>query len=263
MMDELDVSSLHIWYLSEKEALENSRIKINAVAENNERFAPTEEINKKYPPEEWFMEAGHPPVKAWCTIQKMAYEKGLIKETIIGNCKVMFFDVWNVVSIYEAELKRYLMTNCINFYNLKELTLKDFDAIKKLFKEVFMAPPWNDDWSDENQLNEYLLDLMEVRTSLVYGLYVKEVLTGVSIGNIRHWWGGTEYHIEELFIKTSEQGKGLGTKFVDMIEAAIPAKGAKQIFLQTETTVPAYEFYKKRGFDELKTHVSFFKELEK
>lgn len=34
MMDELDVSSLHTWYLSEKEALENSRIKINAVAEN-------------------------------------------------------------------------------------------------------------------------------------------------------------------------------------------------------------------------------------
>ena len=69
------------------------------------QFAPTEEINRLYPPEEWFMEAGHPPVKAWYTIQKMAYEKGLIKESKIGECKAMFFDIWDVISIYENELK--------------------------------------------------------------------------------------------------------------------------------------------------------------
>lgn len=71
----------------------------------SERFAPTEEINKVYPPDQWFMEAGHPPVKAWYTIQKMAYEKGLIKEAQIGSCKAMFLDIWSVVSIYENELK--------------------------------------------------------------------------------------------------------------------------------------------------------------
>lgn len=145
---------------------------------------------------------------------------------------------------------------------LKELSLNDFEEIKKLFRDVFMAPPWNDDWSDDNQLNEYLRDLMEVRTPLCYGFYVDSLLTGVSIGSIRHWWGGTEYHIEELFIKTSEQGKGYGTEFFNMIEKDIPSKGATQIFLQTETTVPAYKFYKNRGFNELNTHVSFFKDLK-
>ena len=70
-----------------------------------QRFAPTEEINKIYPPSEWFMEAGHPPVKAWYTIQKKAFEKGLIKEMQIGSCKAMFFDILSVVSIYENELK--------------------------------------------------------------------------------------------------------------------------------------------------------------
>lgn len=72
----------------------------------NDRFAPTEEINKIYPPSEWFMEAGHPPIKAWYTIQKMAYEKGLIKEARIGECKAMFFDIWSVVSIYKEELEK-------------------------------------------------------------------------------------------------------------------------------------------------------------
>ena len=72
----------------------------------NKLYEPTEEINKTYPPEEWFMEAGHPPVKAWYTIQQMAYEKGLIKEAMVGNCKIMFFDIWDVVSLYENELKK-------------------------------------------------------------------------------------------------------------------------------------------------------------
>lgn len=146
---------------------------------------------------------------------------------------------------------------------LKELSLDDFEEIKKLFKEVFMAPPWNDDWSDDNQLNEYLHDLMEVRTPLCYGLYVDDILTGVSIGNIRHWCGGTEYFIEELFVKISEQGKGYGAEFLRLIENELPSKGVIQIFLQTETTVPAYKFYKNRGFTELKNHVSFFKDLKK
>ena len=72
----------------------------------NKMFEPTEEINKKYPPEEWFMEAGHPPVKAWYKIQDMAYNKNLIKEAYIGDCKVMFFDILSVVSLYEKELKQ-------------------------------------------------------------------------------------------------------------------------------------------------------------
>lgn len=72
----------------------------------NRLSRPSAEINKIYPPDEWFMEAGHPPVKAWYTIQKMAYERGLIKELYIGTCKAMFFDIWDVVSIYEDELKR-------------------------------------------------------------------------------------------------------------------------------------------------------------
>ncbi len=71
----------------------------------NKCFAPTEEINRIYPPDCWFMEAGHPPVKAWYRIQDMAYEKGLIREVYIGDCKAMYFDIWSVVSLYENELR--------------------------------------------------------------------------------------------------------------------------------------------------------------
>ena len=72
----------------------------------NAQFAPTDEINRIYPPEEWLCEAGHPPVKAWYKIQDTAYNKGLIKEASIGSCKAMFFDIWQVVSLYENELRK-------------------------------------------------------------------------------------------------------------------------------------------------------------
>ena len=68
--------------------------------------APSTIINEKYPPDKWLMEAGHPPVKAWYRIQDMAYSRDLIKETYIGSCKVMFFDIYDVVSIYRDELLR-------------------------------------------------------------------------------------------------------------------------------------------------------------
>ena len=69
-------------------------------------FAPTEEISLHYPASEWLMEAGHPPVKAWYRIQEMAYNRNLIREDYIGSCKVMYFKIWDVVGLYEQELRK-------------------------------------------------------------------------------------------------------------------------------------------------------------
>ena len=60
-------------------------------------FAPSEEVSRIYPPDQWFIETGEPPVKPWYTIQDMAYRKGLIKEGYIGKCKYMFFGILDVV----------------------------------------------------------------------------------------------------------------------------------------------------------------------
>jgi len=48
---------------------------------------------------------GEPPVKPWYTIKKMAFDRGVIKEGLIGKCNCMFFDIWDVVGLYQIELK--------------------------------------------------------------------------------------------------------------------------------------------------------------
>ena len=143
----------------------------------------------------------------------------------------------------------------------RQLGPEDLGIIRELFVGVFTSEPWNDDWSDEEQLRSYLWDLVGQNTSLTYGLFEDGVLAALSMGHIRHWYTGTEYYIDELCVRKSQQGIGLGTLFLRKIEQAIGEIGLSQIFLQTEKTVPAYDFYRKNGFIELKDHVSFAKRI--
>ena len=63
---------------------------------------------------------------------------------------------------------------------LKELNRNDLPEIMNLFRETFTGPPWNEDWQNE-QLEDYLRDLTEVRTPVILGMYADDILTGVSI----------------------------------------------------------------------------------
>lgn len=68
-------------------------------------FEPGEAAKQKYPPSEWFIEAGHPPVLAWYKVQDEAMQRGLIRETYINACRVWFMDIKEVISIYENKIK--------------------------------------------------------------------------------------------------------------------------------------------------------------
>lgn len=83
--------------------------------EINDIFEPSEKVCNKYPSDEWLIECGELPVKPWYTIQDMAYQKGIIKDGYIGECKYMFFDIWDVVSLYRKELE----TNPFRLYGLE------------------------------------------------------------------------------------------------------------------------------------------------
>ncbi len=146
---------------------------------------------------------------------------------------------------------------------LRELNMDHINEIKEFFFQVFTKEPWLDDWSDDDQLHSYILDLIGNHNSLVLALFEKGNMVGLSMGGIRHWYSGTEYYINELCVKTEEQGRGLGSKFLQGIETFIMQRGMKQIFLQTERNVPAYSFYKKNGYYELENHVSLAKQLGK
>ena len=148
----------------------------------------------------------------------------------------------------------------------KELTFRrlspdDIEAVKELFSSVFCGEPWYDDWSDEEQLDLYIKDLMCQSYSVTYGLFDGQELIGLSLGYIKHWYSGTEYIIDEFCIRTGRQGEGLGTYFMSQIENDLKKMDLHVIYLQTNREVPAFDFYKKIGFIEVEDIVALYKEF--
>ena len=145
------------------------------------------------------------------------------------------------------------------FINLEESHLKE---IANLYQRAFMGEPWNDDWSDITQLEEYIKDVSCYFAGINYGLVKNGKLVAVSLGSVRHWWEGTNYNIEEFCVDPVEQGNGLGTNFLEMIEEDIKKQGFAGIFLQTDEDKPSYRFYTKNNFKTLPVHVSLYKNVQ-
>lgn len=145
---------------------------------------------------------------------------------------------------------------------IEKLSSENHEEIKSLFREIFMNEPWNDDWSNDNQPTEYILDLTANRNSLSFGLYTDNQLIGFSLGSIMHWCSGTEYYIYEFAIKKDFQNCGYRSSFLKEIEKHVKEIGVNHIYLQTDNDVPAFQFYQKNGFEVLEKHMSLVKMFE-
>ncbi|MGO0039864.1 GNAT family N-acetyltransferase [Streptococcus suis] len=144
---------------------------------------------------------------------------------------------------------------------LKELSSSDMEMVKQLFLSVFSQEPWNDDWSDEEQLDRYLGDLLSHPRGLCFGLIDQDMLIALSLGHIRYWYEGTEYRIEELCISRDYQGRGIGQDFLKRIEEQLIERRIVHILLQTERNLPAFTFYEKCGFRALEDDVTMVKKV--
>ncbi|MCR5002274.1 MAG: GNAT family N-acetyltransferase [Lachnospiraceae bacterium] len=129
----------------------------------------------------------------------------------------------------------------------------------QLYKSAFYGEPWNDDWSDEEQLTEYVKEKSGGYHAINYGLIIDGRLAAISLGQITHWWEGTNYVLDELCVSPDRQGTGIGSHFMDLIEEDLKKRNVKGIFLQTDSDKPAYRFYQKNGFKDISKHVSLFK----
>lgn len=130
-----------------------------------------------------------------------------------------------------------------------------------LYREAFSGEPWNDDWSDNEQLKKYMKDISGAYGALNYGLLMDGKLVCMSVGRINHWWEGTNYNIDELCVAPGFQSQGLGSRFLALIEKDIRKKGLAGIFLQTDNDKPSYHFYQKNGFTDLDAHISLYKSV--
>ncbi len=130
-----------------------------------------------------------------------------------------------------------------------------------VYKRAYAKDPRQDDWEDTKQLEEYIKNVLVSQEQLNFGLLSDGNLIAVSLGNLRHWYGGSNYNIEEFCVDPKFQRQGIGSRFLQIIEAEIEKRGIAGIYLQAERDKPAYDFLKKNTFNDVENQVGLYKAL--
>lgn len=78
-------------------------------------FTPPEAALRRYPAEEWLVEAGAPPVKAWHVIWARAEALGYVRRGRVGAAESALFRLADVVGLYREALR----TDALGLYGLR------------------------------------------------------------------------------------------------------------------------------------------------
>lgn len=144
----------------------------------------------------------------------------------------------------------------------KSLTEESVD----LFIDVFSKPPWNDCFESKEPVIHFFRAFIELPNFKGYQLYDENNrVIGVSIGFIKPWLKNDElryeYFLDQYCIDHTLQGRGLGAYFMREIEKRLKQENINDIILNTGLSSPAYKFYLKLGFQDMKEYGFLSKEL--
>lgn len=141
----------------------------------------------------------------------------------------------------------------MSHYSISELQSKDIEECVELFVDTFSQEPWNDTFDSNEQVYCYLNDFLANNYFVGYVLRFDTEIIALSIGFKKPWIvgskGGIEYYIDQFCVKTEYQGRGVGTRFIELIEEDLKDKGMNAMILNTEKGYPSEDFYRKKGFD--------------
>ena len=137
----------------------------------------------------------------------------------------------------------------------------DCAAIAAVIGDAFSGPPWNEDWSDEARLLQYVGEGLAGSNALAFALADGTELAAVVMGHVRHWHNRVEYIIEDVAVRRAQQSRGLGTALLTQALAAARALGVDEAGLRTRRDAAAYEFYQKLGFSEQEKDVYLAKKI--
>ena len=142
----------------------------------------------------------------------------------------------------------------------KLLEEKELIKCTETFINVFNDEPWNDEWTF-TKAQKYLLDFYNAPGFLgVIALDNKEVI-GFIFGVQRTWWSGNEFYIHEMCVESQHQNKGIGKSLLDHLIKLL-GNDISNITLLTDRGIPAEDFYKKNGFEEIERLIFLSKNIE-
>ncbi|MEM9949541.1 MAG: GNAT family N-acetyltransferase [Cyanobacteria bacterium P01_D01_bin.36] len=116
-----------------------------------------------------------------------------------------------------------------------------------LFVSVFSNPPWNETWDQEIALKR-LKDYYSILGSYGIVATAEDKVFGFAIGYAEAWYEDKHFYLKEMYVQSTCQRSGIGTKTMDVLHQDLVSKGVSMIYLLTMRDSPAAAFYEKCGF---------------
>ncbi len=157
------------------------------------------------------------------------------------------------------------MNNNITNYFIDVFSKDDIEIASNIFVDVYNNNPFNYTWIKVSDVKRYFEHLCGNNKFLAFTLVEKNTKqpVGFCIGMIDDFFGSSNYKITEIFLKQNISGNGLGSAFLQAIENELSKNNFDAVLLETSSTLPAYNFYKKNQYIELEDIVKFAKTLKK
>ena len=142
---------------------------------------------------------------------------------------------------------------------IRRMEKEDIESCTELFIQAFAREPWKEN-HEALTVRTYYKNFMENPAFIGYVAEIGGKILAVCIGMSKPWMKGIEYYLDLLCVDWRWQGKGIGSLFLEKVQQELEKDGIHGVLLSTERTYPAYEFYKKNGFQEIEGIVLMGKE---
>lgn len=131
---------------------------------------------------------------------------------------------------------------------IQYIVKEDLQEIRDLFIIEFNKEPWNDKW-EESRAYHRLNDLYQHPRFVGLVCVLEERIVGVAMGYLEYWYEGYHYNLKEIFIDTTVQGKGIGSKLLSALEEDLKDRDVRSIELMTLNAQKTLKFYEKNKYE--------------
>ncbi len=120
----------------------------------------------------------------------------------------------------------------------------------QIFYDVFTTGEFNYEWLEYENVVRYFTDLYNTPGFAGY-VYVDggEILGGC-LGAVSDYFLVAQYEIKEIFVAKQHARRGVGSRLLAEVEADLQKRGVGYIFLLTDKSINAYNFYQKNNYME-------------
>lgn len=137
--------------------------------------------------------------------------------------------------------------------------LEEVQACAKVYINAYQTEPWNEEY-EMSEVEKYISSYLNSDTKVCFALQDGDVIKGVALGFIVPSISGQYLRLEDICIDSTEQRKGYGRAFMELLSIEAAKLGCDSIILGTQKDFPSHHFYLKNGFQEVES-VLMYKEI--